>query len=327
MSDLLTRLAERALGVAAPALEPRLPSRYAGASSDDEPAFTEESVESEWPAPPIPRRPPSSHRIDAAPPVPHPPASSAAREEGRAADEPHRIHPPAVPPVLPPRSEHVTEDAHPAIDPPRRAVHPVDAAPARPASAEDGLREVDAFVETEDEFAPLFPPSRARRMDARRVDAGADDPHLPRAVEPSRDAEPADATEGVRGEDADTGRDAAERDADSAADEGGLREVVKVVEREADGRTRPRADLRPVEADAPRRSDGVAVRAAERGPVAESADRREDEEPARPVVRVSIGRIEVRAAPAAPAPQPAARPGWSPPVMPLADYLKREAGR
>ncbi|HST57098.1 MAG TPA: hypothetical protein VLK84_00330 [Longimicrobium sp.] len=326
MSDLLTRLAQRALGVAAPALEPRLPSRYAGASSDDEPAFVEESVEIDAPSSSsLPRRAASPHRIAEAP-VAHPPAPSAAGEQGRAADEPHRIHPPAVPPVLPPRSERATEDAHPAIDPPRRT-HPVDPAPVRPASAEEGMREVDAFVEAEDDFAPLFPPARARRMDARRVDAGADDPHPPRAVEPSRPAEPGVATEGVRAEDADAGRDAAPRPADSAADDGGLREVVKVVEREADGRSPPRVDIRPIEADEARRADGVPVRAAERGPVAERTGEREDEASARPVVRVSIGRIEVRAAPAAPAPQPAARPGWSPPVMPLADYLKREAGR
>jgi hypothetical protein len=47
----------------------------------------------------------------------------------------------------------------------------------------------------------------------------------------------------------------------------------------------------------------------------------------RPVVRVTIGRIEVRAAPAPAQPQPAARPGWKPPVLSLDDYLQREAGR
>jgi hypothetical protein len=325
MSDLLTRLAERALGVAPPALEPRLPSRYAGSSSaDDEPAFVEESVEIESAPSSLPRRPASPNHI-AEPPVPHPPAPFEAVEEGRAADEPRRIHPPAVPAALPPRAERGTEAVHPAIHPPRRAVHPVDAAPARPAPAEDGLREVDAFVEAEDDFAPLFPPARARRTDARRVDAAADDPHLPRAVEPA-------GTEGGSGEVVKVVQSKGEerarpRGADSAGDDGGLREVVKVVEREADGPPRPRADVRPVEADAPRRADAVPARAAERGPVAERGDVSADEEPARPVVRVSIGRIEVRAAPAAPAPQPAARPGWSPPVMPLADYLKREAGR
>ncbi len=324
MSDLLTRLAQRALGVAAPALEPRLPSRYAGASPGDEPAFVEESVETEATPSFISRRSAAPHR-SAEPPVAHPPAPSAAVEQGRAADGSRRIHPPAVPPVLPPRAEEAAVDAHPPIDPPRRT-HPADAAPARPAAGEDGLREVDAFVEAEDEFAPLFPPARARRMDARRVDAGAGDPHLPRALELSHPADPADATDAVRAEDADAGRDAAPRD-DSAEDEGGLREVAKVVEREADGRARTRAEVRPMEVDATRRADGVPVRAVERGPGAESVDRREDDEPARPVVRVSIGRIEVRAAPAAPAPQPVARPGWTPPVMPLADYLEREAGR
>jgi hypothetical protein len=43
----------------------------------------------------------------------------------------------------------------------------------------------------------------------------------------------------------------------------------------------------------------------------------------RPVVHVTIGRIEVRAVtpPAAPQPQPA--PGWAPPVLTLDEYLKR----
>ena len=45
--------------------------------------------------------------------------------------------------------------------------------------------------------------------------------------------------------------------------------------------------------------------------------------PERPVVHVTIGRIEVRAVtpPVAPQPQPA--PGWQPPVLSLDDYLKR----
>jgi hypothetical protein len=47
----------------------------------------------------------------------------------------------------------------------------------------------------------------------------------------------------------------------------------------------------------------------------------------RPVVRVTIGRIEVRAAQPPPAPQPPARPGYTPPVMSLDEYLKREAAR
>jgi hypothetical protein len=47
----------------------------------------------------------------------------------------------------------------------------------------------------------------------------------------------------------------------------------------------------------------------------------------RPVIRVTIGRIEVRAAPQTPAPAAPARKGWQPPVMGLDAYLKREGGR
>lgn len=327
MSDLLTRLAERALGVAAPALEPRLPSRYAGASAAaDDDAFSEQSAEIDArPSPSIPRRPPSPPRIAEPSIAPPPPAPFGAGEPPRAADEGRGIHPPAAPPAVPPRTERAPADAHPA-DPPRPAAQSAHAAPSRP-PREDGLREVDAFHEAEDDFAPLFPSARARRTETRRVDAGADDPHRPRVVESSPHAGPADATDAVRAEAADGGRDAAPRAPDSAGDEDGFREVVKVVEREPDGRARPRAASPPAVADAPRRTNDAPARMAERGPAAERAEGREAEEPARPVVRVTIGRIEVRAAPAAPAPQPAARPGWTPPVMPLADYLKREAGR
>jgi len=44
----------------------------------------------------------------------------------------------------------------------------------------------------------------------------------------------------------------------------------------------------------------------------------------RPVVHVTIGRIEVRAVtPPAPAPEPRPAPGWTPPVLSLDEYLKR----
>ena len=49
-------------------------------------------------------------------------------------------------------------------------------------------------------------------------------------------------------------------------------------------------------------------------------------EEARPTIRVTIGRIEVRAAPP-PAPQRPAAPAWTPPVMSLEDYLSREGRR
>jgi hypothetical protein len=48
-------------------------------------------------------------------------------------------------------------------------------------------------------------------------------------------------------------------------------------------------------------------------------------EPERPIVHVTIGRIEVRASTPPPAPQvqPQPAPGWTPPVLTLEQYLKR----
>jgi len=49
------------------------------------------------------------------------------------------------------------------------------------------------------------------------------------------------------------------------------------------------------------------------------------QQPERPIVHVTIGRIEVRAStpPPAPQPQPQAAPAWTPPVLTLDEYLKR----
>jgi hypothetical protein len=81
--------------------------------------------------------------------------------------------------------------------------------------------------------------------------------------------------------------------------------------------------------DLPREARRASVVRPEAVRVAEPPAPAVAQEPAveRPVVRVTIGRIEVRAAPAPAQPQPPAKPGWTPPVLSLDDYLQREARR
>ncbi|HEU4560202.1 MAG TPA: hypothetical protein VFS20_20300, partial [Longimicrobium sp.] len=73
MSDLLTRLAQRALGTAAPAVQPRLPSRFADAPGDAAPSLLrEEAAEVEAFAPriaPSPRPAPAAAHPSPAPVV------------------------------------------------------------------------------------------------------------------------------------------------------------------------------------------------------------------------------------------------------------------
>jgi hypothetical protein len=188
--------------------------------------------------------------------------------------------------------------------------------------ADEGFQEVDAFVPAEGRGAAVDPPRSANPqrpslafelrapVDARRETGGNPSSASPLARE---DGRPVDVV-GARPATVMVEAESARRDAepgDGDADEGeGLREVVTVVEREARPEARREA-----------RTPIVGTRAA---PAVET---REEAEAQRPVIRVTIGRIEVRAAPQPPAPAPAARKGWTPPVTPLDEYLKREPGR
>lgn len=327
MSDLLTRLAERALGRAAPALEPRLPSRWADAPAQgDAPAFSELSIETEAPLPPrpVPRARGSAAPDDfplirrpAAAPAPtaphHPPP-----EPARAAAEPHPSAQPSSPappaPVM--RVEAVVEDRpRPAPEP--RDQHPrgepVSVRPATTreqddAGAGDGFRVVERVVERGPSPAPLRTTAARHDGDELRDDSSSARREMDR--EPSPPSPPADPDGGVVREivreiHAARREDAAPSTEVKAKDAGeGLREVITRIERGASS---------AAVAGAP----SVASR---------EAEAREDGEE-RPVIRVTIGRIEVRAAPQTAAPPPAARKGWKPPVMGLDAFLKREGGR
>jgi hypothetical protein len=387
MSDLLTRLAERALGRAAPPLEPRLPSRYADAPAGASDAFfSEVSAEVDAPSPfsPAPRPPragpaaaPAPPRQDAAPaptPSPHHPspfhapapadvdAHPSAPPPAHASTEPSADRPaaaarlPETPAITvartvvareadPPRGEdvptppsspepnaraHASSPAHP--EPVRGesvSHHPAAMETRTPVDREDeGFREVDAFVPAERRGAAVDPPlspsaphrslavgtRRAGTVDERRETGG--DPSS--ASPPRTDAgDPVDAG-GPRPAAAVVEARAAQRGGlePAVADEDGgdgLREVVTVVERGGTAST-PRREVR---------TPTVGTRVAS----APAAEAREGAEEQRPVIRVTIGRIEVRAAPQPAAPAPAARKGWTPPVTPLDEYLKREPGR
>jgi hypothetical protein len=71
--------------------------------------------------------------------------------------------------------------------------------------------------------------------------------------------------------------------------------------------------------------NGDAARTERFAPTALRQPQQRDGADERPVVHVTIGRVEVRAAPPPPPPPATARAGWSPPVVSLDAYLKRGA--
>ena len=351
MSDLLTRLAERALGRTAPTLEPRLPSRYADApaAGDASSGFSELSVETEAPrVSPSPRpggrfeSPPPRRRDPASPPPsPSPSPRDASRREGAVDEHPSaparedgdapgpRDAAPSLstePRVMPKEEPAIEEpSSSPRHDPASRssAVHPPAAGPAGAGmgdgTADGGFHEVELPVDAGgraagDASLPRSPspsPAEVRQGGELRPRAGATErasasppstrsPVVAGAPEAGR---PDEAVRTARGDDA--RRPEAEGEEDD-----GLREVVTVIERGAAPPARQGAVVRGP-APAARETAAEAREAAER----------------RPVVRVTIGRIEVRAAAQPAAPAPAPRAGWAPPVMPLGEFLKREAER
>lgn len=337
MSDLLTRLAQRALGTAARAVQPRLPSRYADAPGDPAPSIlSEEAAEAEPFAPRIPSPRP-------APAVAHPspmhPASPHPAPVLRRA--PDAVHPPrdeTVPRADAPAAEKLAapRDVHrvPASTGIERIVERVDDAPrphpAPSATSRSAESTASSAARSGDADPPAHPASAAPLVETRGrtaehglqpvhtvVEAGEDDGLLM----PRPKARPRPPT--LRGEDAES------RPAPLAA--GRVREtgdasveVVKVAESssgDAERGAESAVPPSPAGRGSVVRAEGVRVAERTAPPAAEA---RTDE---RPVVRVTIGRIEVRAAPPPPQPQPAARAGWKPPVLSLDDYLKREAGR
>jgi len=346
MSDLLTRLARRALGTAPPALHPRLPARFAGTPGDaDSPLPREEWAETEAaPALASPRGAaapaPAAHRAEA--PVLRRPSSTGpvARTDPAAATHPRQPaaeQAPARPVLASPPVDGVLERFADGDDP-HPSTLPAAAAHASPPPTEVSSADVDAGAHRPSSPPRSAPPARTwpERGDdgshplEQLVEAEAGEGLLmPRASSgPSRPPPAAgeDAAVATEGRRPSTGRAAAPPPPPRIAGEPG--EPGRVVSRgdggpvlRAEGETAAADGGRGVETPGTRAARPDAVRVAER-PARPAAGERGGE---RPVVRVTIGRIEVRAA--EPAPRPAARAGWTPPVLSLDQYLKRESKR
>lgn len=352
MSDLLTRLAERALGLGAPPVQPRLHSRFA-----EEPgAAPETAVVEEHAEVPPPPSPPAAERGRAAPLLPPSPAAPVLRRYASPAAPPpagEAVGPERSPEAAePPPSRAVptprTATRHPVHDPPApdellypsgdRRPRAADAAPvgAAPRSGADGEPGAPA----------VSPPAAARPSPAVTVHAGP--PREDRARRTPVELGPPQAEEvdgglllppgeGRAAEPAHTRADAPER-APAARGAAGTppREPARPPAAPRPDEPAGPAAERPAAAAGPREPTGareaptppVRHLAAPRAEPAAAPRRALDPgEAPRPVVRVTIGRIEVRAVTPPPPPQPAFRPGWTPPVVGLDEYLRREGGR
>jgi len=371
MSDLLTRLAERALGRAAPAVQPRLAPRFA----DPFPAPSllaeeAEEVDAVRPRPALAARAAAPHHPPG--PAAHPPAAPS-RAEHRPAAEPARTSDPAdaaapaSPPLSPP-SPHASEppllatpvrddagdadaghetlfsrevvvehasppaasrmsapragDAGDADRPPRRGeVGPGDRDRAARADTDASfISRADLPArprDAEDDGDGLLMPraaSHAPRSGLR------DDPPPPAPPFPAEAArQPASAPAGLARE-APAVADAAARVSANPDRESAAGPVAREEQASAGSNATRESGTQAVAVTRVRRAD----RDAAEGDAAMPAHGAEAA-PERPVIRVTIGRIEVRAAP--PPQQPAPRQGWQPPVMSLDAFLKREAGR
>jgi hypothetical protein len=323
MSDFLSRLAERALG-ATPPLQPLLGSRFAGpAAAEPSDGFAEETVEGDAPASPA-----SNVRRGAgepaAPPRPLSPPPADARDADAA---PSALLVPAPLPGL----RAAASPPHPPADSPAPAVGDAaspgdaaqrDAAPSRPAPRMESV--------------PPSPNSASNPVTGEHRE-GRDDQALliPVAIQPDPsvstpspvrleegDARPSGAGRGGREEIAPLGMRETElrparEDGDPFGEEDDAGALLMPVSRE--GRMAAvRGDA--VDGDRP---EPPRAGAPERVP----APGMEKGGGERPVVQVTIGRIEVRAVHPPAAPQPAREAGWTPPVLSLDDYLKRGSGR
>ncbi len=315
MSDFLSRLAERALG-ATPPLQPLLGSRFAGPAAEPADGFVEETVEGESSASPAP----AVRRSEAHPPSPRNPLSAAPAEVRDAEPAPSTLFMPAPPPEVPvaasssqDRSESpapVAGDATSSRSAPR--IEPIRPSPGAGASQEAAAEQRER-QERGDDQTLLIP-----------IVTRSDPPALSPSAAGVEDAD-------VRPSAFDGGR----------RGEAAPRRMTEVVIRAAEGERDPFGEeedsgalLMPVSRD---RQTVVIGGNAIDGDGAEPRQPRAPERvppmgmekggAERPVVQVTIGRIEVRAVhPPAP-PQPAREAGWTPPVLSLDDYLKRGSGR
>lgn len=322
MSDFLSRLAERALG-ATPPLQPLLGSRFAAPAAEPADGFAEETVEGEFSASPAP----AVRRSEASPPPPPRPLSAAPADVRDADPAPSTLLMPAPPPEAPAAAsssqDPIESPAPVAGDAPApRSAPRVESIPPSPGAVPDR----GAAGE-----------HRERRE--RREDRALLIPVVTRSDPPV----PSPSAAGVEDGDArPSGVGAARRV--EAAPRGPTEVVIRTVQDERDPfgeEDDSGALLMPVARDRQTVVIGGDVIGGDAiGGGADGAEPRHQRPPERvpaagmekggaerPVVQVTIGRIEVRAVhPPAP-PQPAREAGWTPPVLSLDDYLKRGSGR
>jgi hypothetical protein len=334
VSDFLSRLAERALG-AAPPLQPLLGSRFA-APAEPADGFVEETVERDGSKPALRRS-----VADASAAAPRAPAAEAAvtldaPSAPLAQPSPAESHAPSTAEGRPP-----VEDRTPSPDQTAPAADVRAAASSTRPFAPDGATPQAREVAPSARAPEISPPSPVRASD--RVPAGRVEGSRPRAehrveTERARDEllmpasappdRPASASTAPAREDGSTPvpgvearRVAGDVRADAARHSGEPADDREPREHVSDALLMPvarRGEAMSVDGD---RANGP--RGDARQPWAEHA--RVEKE--RPVVQVTIGRIEVRAVHPPAAPQPAHTPGWTPPVLSLDEYLKRGGGR
>jgi hypothetical protein len=329
VSDFLSRLAERALG-AAPPLQPLVGSRFAAPA---EPAsFLEETAEGDGFAPTVRRS--VADTFPAAPPRP------VAEAPVSAGEEPSSTLVPTPSPSPPPSESRTPSPVEGRTRSPDRTVPTVDvrevASSSRPFEHDDAAlpaREVAPSARASE----ANPPSPVRASS--QVPAERAEERRPRA-EPRRVTEP-------RGEllmpasappDPPVFSSTAHRQEDGSAPLSGV-EARRRVAGDSVDETQPMRQVEEPADDREHASDALLMPLARRGEAqavdgdradGPRADARQPWAPVekeRPVVQVTIGRIEVRAVHPPAAPQPARGPGWTPPVLSLDEYLKRGGGR
>lgn len=325
MSDFLSRLAARALGEA-PALLPVVHSRWEGADEGASPGFVEAAVERvSPPLVPVRRgesaRPEARGEVDAGDPAPRRRASPPAAEAEPPHPRPLRPDAPLRPRSAPLETGPIASPASGEVETP--AAHRPEPGPVREHAADPSL-EIQEVRITAPSSAPAAPRTASLASAASPPSVALPEEWLLpplRAASAFSAAPPADAQERVTME--------AERTAprgEAAEGEAPARRVPRPAARSVgrDEEEAERAQSRRAAAD--ERNGGRTPASAAPAASAVHAEEADAEEEPRQVIRVTIGRIEVRAAPAPAPAQPAAR-GWTPPVMSLDEYLEREARR
>lgn len=314
MSDFLSRLAERALG-ATPPLQPLVGSRFA-VPSEPADGFVEETVEAEGSAPTVRR----STDTAAAPPRP-------AAEGPSSAGPPSPVHVPTPAPesrTPPPAASRPQSLDRAAQEGPlvassaRPFAHHDDARPAREVAPSARAAEPSPSRVRASSGVPAAPPEGSLRGGPRAETERVQDDELLIPASTPPDPPAVESTASTR-EDGSAPLPAVEARRRGAGDSPDATQPARDGEHASEALLMPAA--RGAEARAVDGDSGDARQPwAERMPAAPVQKER-------PVVQVTIGRIEVRAVHPPAAPESARGAGWSPPVLSLDEYLKRGGGR